>query len=191
MPSSERAVDNRFVHTGFVRLITGLVVGAVVLAAFILNIEDSALARPGDEHIRAAVRTVLPEQWAFFTKSPRDQAIIGIPDADLEGGPRFFPQAQLRFFGGADRSARAAGIEIGVLMGSVAADDWQWCAPGAAAAECARSPIAAAIAPSPAKGTPQLCGNVTLIRETPAPWAFARAGSPGSRLEVTRVNARC
>ena len=164
---------------GVVRIGVGLAVATIGTGVFVANQEDSAVAVPARE--QTAIRAVLPEQWGFFTRSPREPSVVAI----TSDGDRLYPNVQARYRFGADRTPRAVGIEIGVMLRSIPDDAWIRCRSGIPD-DCARD-----APPTRVTGTPQLCGAVTLLRFTPAPWAFLAAGSAQDRIEATRIRASC
>ena len=119
-------------------------------------------------------RAVLPEGWAFFSRSARQNDPVAYRRA-VDGTwslVQQLPRAHLQYALGLDRRPRTLGVEIALLMGK---------AQQAARAECRTppelclesTPVAAEVEnPSP---RPQLCGEVGIALTQPVPWAWSQS----------------
>ncbi|MFC7326511.1 SdpA family antimicrobial peptide system protein [Marinactinospora rubrisoli] len=177
---------------GVRRVFTGgvLVVGGLVLLTLLAAVPSNALfARDGSDPLRA-LRDLAPQEWAFFTGSPRGPVLLVYQQVD--GAWRQVSASSAgepgRMFG-LDRTARTERTEIAALARQ--AEDVSW-------TECARAPVTDCLpdVPAPAAsvtahGTrPRFCGAVALVRWEPVPWARARTAeeTPSS---VKILHVRC
>jgi antimicrobial peptide system SdpA family protein len=118
-----------------------------------------------------AIRTVLPEGWAFFTLSPRTPrlAVFGAqPDGgwqQLTVGAHFEPRTSLSL----DRRNRSQGTETAIVMNQVPPGDWSSCDRGPTACLSSLRPTRT-IANTSTHRT--LCGDVGLTAQEALPWAW-------------------
>jgi sporulation delaying protein A len=134
------------------------------------------------------VRQLVPEGWAFFTKSPRspDPTVYGFRDGGwhlLNAGP----QATLANFMGLDRRGRSQGTELAIVVQQVPPGSWS---------SCTQAPVTC-LSRLPAKGSVSdtsdhrtVCGDVGLVLQQVLPWAWRNlpAIMPS---KVARVNVTC
>lgn len=122
---------------------------------------------------RLAVRSVLPQGWAFFTRSPREERTL--PFLRDEGGVwheiHTATHAEPRHAFGLNRRSRAQGVEVGLLLGEVSAAQWHDCGGPVAGCLDEAEVVARLRNPSPA---PSVCGDVALVRREPLPWAWSQ-----------------
>ena len=163
-----------------------MVAGGAVLWTSMPTVAVDRLDRPPGSggHV---LRQVVPEGWAFFTKSPRSarQRLF------VRRGERWEPTGAggARAIGGLSRAPRAQGVELGLLLADVGPDAW---------AECEGDSVEACLdATAPAEPvanvlpSPTLCGTLGIVSQKPVPWAWRsmadRVDMPSStlRLEVT------
>jgi antimicrobial peptide system SdpA family protein len=123
------------------------------------------------------VNFFLPEGWAFFSKSPRDeQAVLlnkhpgqwvpSVPTSSAQPGQAF----------GLSRSGRRQWMEFGVLrQAGGSAARWYRCSVALAdcldrlpATDTVRNPVPFAT----------ICGTHVVVRHSPLPWAWARSEKP-------------
>lgn len=150
----------------------------VAWATFIIYVADAnlpynALTLPLQS--KFDLRAVLPEGWAFFTKDPRTERITTLRAIDDHWqSAQLSPQSSWRSFFGIDRSARAQGVETGLLMHGVPTAQWRNCK------SLPTSCLAAeALQPFPTTNRsprPTLCGDIAIVLQTPTPWAWSRSG---------------
>ncbi|GAA2878607.1 SdpA family antimicrobial peptide system protein [Streptosporangium fragile] len=151
---------------------------------------SNALRLPGQEQLRQSILSVVPQGWAFFTKSPRDPQ-IGVWRVDASGawhdarlGPHSKPANVLGF----NRRSRAQGVELGIMQ-TAARNTWTRCDRGDIPACLRTTPTALTLRnPSP---DPILCGTVGMSLQEPVPWAWAADGSTRMPAKVTRVEITC
>lgn len=120
---------------------------------------------------------VLPEGWAFFSKSQRDPLVT--PFIKDESGVLVsvskFPSTQAEYLWGVSRNARAQGVEIGYLASQVPASEWHKCE-SRQAAECieeldSRPGFNPTRVNNPSPLNPT-CGDVYLIENEPVAWSY-------------------
>ncbi|MBG6137752.1 SdpA family antimicrobial peptide system protein [Longispora fulva] len=163
--------------------------GAVLLVAYVLHaaLPASPLHLPGPD--TTTVRDLVPQGWAFFTKSPRGKdALVYRHDDDgtwHDLGPG--PLAQPKHLMGLDRAPRAQGTEVALLLARVSPDAWRDCdrAPSACLSEAT-----AATTVANGSNLRTVCGDVGLVTQAAVPWAWRDlATTMPSR--VARVRVTC
>jgi antimicrobial peptide system SdpA family protein len=172
-----------------------IVVALAVLGALVCGyvvhaqIPTNAVQLPYETSLSRQVRLVLPQGWAFFTRSPRQPDVV--PYVRVDGRWRLAlrtPNAEPRNLFGLSRTARAQGVEMGVLVGGLRPTDWL---------ECGESPIGCLDRPSPIAArntslTPSLCGQVGLVSQQPLPWAWSGAREQTTMpSNVARLDVSC
>lgn len=162
--------------------------------AYLTNQPENVLTTSWQNSVKAAVQTVLPEQWGFFTRSPREDELL--PYLYRSGqweSASAYPHSQATHFFGWNRVSRAQGIEIGVLFAEVADRDWNECRPNSAVENCldaftAEGEWVRVANPSP---DPTLCGHVGISKALPPPWAWANIGQAKQDVAVLLVDVEC
>ena len=164
---------------GAIALVVGALWGVVGVYALAVALPASPLDLPFAEERALTIRALVPQGWAFFTRSPREPRVI--PYAPAEDGTwrsvharRHAEPAQVF---GLNRSSRAQGVEMGLLLDAVGSDGWRECDDGPAACIAATPRSIATENVSP---EPTLCGPVVLVRQEPLPWAWSRTSSQES-----------
>lgn len=118
------------------------------------------------------VRTLFPQGWAFFTKSPRDENLqlyrFANNRLELVEGQR---QATLANLMGFKRSARAMSVEYAYLLYDVPADKWTRCETDPEA--YIRSHKLPTVTVDNHTPRPYLSGTYYLIQQSLVPWAWA------------------
>jgi antimicrobial peptide system SdpA family protein len=155
--------------------VVGLTVvwGVVVLYVAQGNLPYNALSLPLQN--RLDIRAILPEGWAFFTKSPRSERAttfrrIGDQWVSASRGP----QSHWSNLWGLNRSTRAQGVETGLLLQRIPAAYWR---------KCSRVPVTCLAADTlqvhlkvNRSPRPTLCGEIAIVLQNPTPWAWSRSG---------------
>jgi antimicrobial peptide system SdpA family protein len=134
---------------------------------------NNVLELPARQSVAEPVHSVLPQGWAFFTKSPRDPLLTAY-EFDEQGRPYRVPEISspdYRNLFGINRRGRAIGTELAHLLDSVPPERWVDCEPGDD--QCLSrlrtgSPYRVA---SPVPG-PRLCGEVVFAVETVVPYPY-------------------
>ena len=167
--------------------------------AFHTNQPDNVLTAPWQTSIKPIVQTILPEQWGFFTKSPRDSIILPFRFSKDSrwATAALYPHSQARYFFGLNRVSRAQGVEVGIVYKAVIDSNSSWtdCTSYSNTIECLASLSSAPAAkwepitnPSP---DPTLCGRAALSKAAPAPWAYANIGQTQQDTSVVLVDIAC
>jgi antimicrobial peptide system SdpA family protein len=170
------------------RAVLGLAAVAVTVAGLAVYpaLPPNAIQIP--QGVTQAARLLVPEGWAFFTASPRTV----YPQAyELsrrgtwrdQGGSLAVPSDLF----GLDRSLRAEGTEIALLVQSVPARAWRDC--GSVPARClSAAPVAVRLVNT--STLDNLCGDVGFVRQQVLPWAWRDSGTVMPSL-VLRAEVSC
>jgi antimicrobial peptide system SdpA family protein len=134
------------------------------------------------------MQTLLPEGWAFFTADPT--AVY--PQAyELSPAGRWtYTGGSLAVSGdafGLDRSRRAQGTEMALLLQGVSAGDWHNCTGGPTTCLSAWPVTAHVVNTSTLQN---LCGDVGFVEQQMLPWAWRGTGTVMPS-QVVRVEVRC
>lgn len=166
---------------------------ALALCGAIVTITVSvvtAMVLPSADHLgpqakRAAnvTREVLPEGWSFFTKSPRDAFVVAYDEGGDEVGTA--PNAQLKWAFGLNRTSRLGGIEVDRVLQALGREAWHRCEVGMDVAACRNKLDTQTVRITDEPHS--LCGEVTLARKKPTPWAFRGTASPVEEVAVVRI----
>lgn len=160
-----------------------------VVATYVLHsvVPGPVVVLPGPG--QDAVKSVVPQGWAFFTKDPRDDRFSVLRESSdgwetVPVGPNGDP----RYVFGLHRYPRVQSVELHLLAETVPAEAWVSCAGSwarCADALDASAPVRNAVA------APSLCGRLTIVRSEPTPWAWAHSVDPeqmpstAARLDVS------
>ncbi|MET8729444.1 SdpA family antimicrobial peptide system protein [Streptomyces parvus] len=151
-------------------LAAGVTAVWAVLLLYVVQTQlpDNAVKLPGQDSVESTTRTVVPQGWAFFTKSPRetDMDPYGLVDGTWRG-LRSGRHAEYGF----NRESRAQGLEIGLLFYQVQ-DTKPFACERRALTDCldrASADVTPVGNPSP---SPTLCGRVALVDQLPVPYAW-------------------
>jgi len=161
----------------------GAIVAITLAGVTAMTLPSADHLGPGAKRAANVTREVLPEGWSFFTKSPRDAFVVAYDEDGDEAGSA--PNAQLKWAFGLNRTSRLGGIDIDRVMQKLDREAWHRCEVGMDLAAC-RSDLdtqTVRITDEPHS----LCGEVTLARMRPTPWAFRGTDSPIEEAAVVRV----
>lgn len=196
-PGTIRALSVSPILGLFVILLTGfwVLIGAFV---YLTNQDENALTTSWQKALRPAVQTIAPEQWAFFTKSPREESLVPYAYEEKTGWAldALFPHSQPQYVFGLNRVSRAQGLELGILYAEIVDREWTTCDDGSESTlDCLGQVTEGSGAswvkisnPSPA---PTICGRGAVARETPVPWAYARIGQTQTEPLVMLIDVSC
>jgi antimicrobial peptide system SdpA family protein len=170
-------------------LAIGLVVAAV---AFVIvgALPDNPVSPPWSKVQHLSFIQLIPEGWAFFTKSQRDPYFeIYARGSDGRWEPAFFgPQSSVRNAFGILRTPRAQGVEYGWLSTHANAKrkksceaDFQSCVKTLATAQAIDNPYAA----------PLICGDVVFVERNPVPWSWATFSHVTMSASYERLHVTC
>jgi antimicrobial peptide system SdpA family protein len=173
------------------RRIAAVAVLALVLVVYVLQaaLPVTAFTLPFDKSQQ--IRSLVPEGWAFFTKSPRipDPTIYGLDSGGgwrtLTEGPQANPTRDSLL--GLDRLSRSQGTEVAIVTNQVPANAWT---------ECNRQPTDC-LSPLSPVGTIKnfsthhtICGDVGVAIQEVLPWAW-HGLSTEMPSKVVRVVVTC
>lgn len=173
-----------------------IVVGAF---AFHTNQPDNALTTTWQADIKPIVQTLLPEQWGFFTKSPRDDILLPFSYSEEMSwsSAALYPHSQIQYAFGLNRVSRAQGLEVGIVYKGIIDSNGSWidCGDYDRAVEClgasSQEPEALWLRVSNSSPNPTLCGRSALSKAQPAPWACANIGQTQQSVAVILVDIVC
>lgn len=151
-----------------------LVVLSAVIGSYAVHSQmpTNALELPGEGQLRPALRVLLPQGWAFFTRSPREERYYTYrKEVDGWSVASLGPHSEAGNLFGLDRRSRAQGVELGLLHGVI---------PGGAWHKCAEHPLrcldgVTPISVSNRSPAPTLCGEIGIALQEPVPWAWSSA----------------
>jgi len=161
----------------------GAVVAVVVMGVTAMALPSADHLGPGTKRAANLTREVLPEGWSFFTKSPRDAFVVAYNDDGDEVGTA--PNAQPRWAFGLNRASRLGGIDVDRVMQHLDRDAWHRCDVGMSVLGCSEEVRARHVRIT--EDMHSLCGEITLARTKPTPWAFRGTKSPIEKVAVVRV----
>lgn len=185
--ASAAATDDADTRTGrrvaVVLAVAGLFVAYVLHAA----LPASPFTLPGPP--AGTVRALVPQGWAFFTKSPRSRSAEVFrhrPDGgwrDITAGTRARPRSLM----GLDRTGRAQGTEVAMLIAVVPERSWRDCE--RRPTDClAEAPVAHTIVNRSTHHS--VCGEVGIVLQDVLPWAW-RDLPTTMPSKVLRVRVTC
>jgi antimicrobial peptide system SdpA family protein len=153
----------------------------------------TAMALPSADHLgpetKRAVnvtRDLLPEGWSFFTKSPRDAFVVAYDADGDEVGTA--PNAQPKWAFGLNRASRLGGIDVDRVIRKLDSDAWQHCEVGMSVSACRNKSAIRGVRVT--DRTHSLCGEITLARMKPTPWAYRGTHSPVEKVAVVSIQCR-
>jgi antimicrobial peptide system SdpA family protein len=117
------------------------------------------------------VKSLVPEGWAFFTRSPREER-LDIYYLKRDGwvpnplAPRGAPANMF----GLMRKLRAQSVELAILLSQVRQEQWIELNKGFASANINSSASLRVINPSP---FPVMEGTIAVVKHKPVPWSYA------------------
>lgn len=148
-----------------------LLLGIIVFSVAVVSIPGTPI---GNTRLATEVQTisnsVIPQGWAFFTKSSQDPAVIPF---DSEGNSvSQLPTSRLTNSFGINRKGRSQGVEVGLLQKELSDSEWTNC-DGKSVSSCIAAirskPMSNIVNTSP---RPSLCGDVFLLKSVPRPFAY-------------------
>lgn len=134
------------------------------------------LELPGSDQVQPVLTSTLPQGWAFFTRSPREDNLRVYPvTSDGLGTHVQSPYAEPGNAFGLDRAVRAQGTESALVQYAVPMSSWVDC--DGPRADCLEQALAVALegnlpeVENPAFRT-TICGPVVLSMERVGAWAY-------------------
>ncbi|GHJ47182.1 hypothetical protein Cs7R123_45240 [Catellatospora sp. TT07R-123] len=153
------------------RRVATVAVLAMILAGYVLHAALPATAFKLPFYDKQVIRSLMPEGWAFFTKSPKDPeaTVYGLGPGGAWHSLNAGPQANVENLMGLDRLARSQGTEMALVLRQVPSDDWS---------ACRRTPIECLSELSPQHTVINfsthrtICGDVGVAIQEVLPWAW-------------------
>jgi antimicrobial peptide system SdpA family protein len=131
---------------------------------------------------------VVPEGWAFFTRSPRLPTAVAYQHGG-DGRWHSLAAAPLGRLGdvmGLDRQGRARDTELATLTDQVPGSAWQHCT-GDPLACLSKAPVAATVINTSHRRT---CGDIGIVDQDVLPWAY-RNSATVMPSRIVRVQVTC
>jgi antimicrobial peptide system SdpA family protein len=151
--------------------------------------QSSVLTESTDTEARRSLQVLVPQGWAFFTKSPEGASLI--PYQETPAGWRradSLPQSSSSNLFGLSRNQRSQGTELAIIAAAVPSftkcNDYR--------TTCPSRPAGDVVGITNDTNTKAFCGRFKLVLQEPVKWAY-RNRVPES-LRVTRqadVDVRC
>lgn len=163
----------------------GTVVCITVTGVAAMSLPAADHLGPGAKRAANVTRELLPEGWSFFTKSPRDSFVVAYDEAGEEMGTG--ANMQLKWAFGLNRASRLGGIDVDRVMEQLDRAAWRGCKVGTSVSECVNGLNSRHVRIK--NDVHSLCGEITLVRKRPTPWAFR--GTDSRAEEVAAVKVRC
>lgn len=144
---------------------------------------------------RTQAQLLMPEGWAFFTRSPREPWVHVYArelDADGAEGAAWVeisapPLSHASNLFGLRRETRREGLESGIVIAALAEEAWAPCRLPELSTCLARASVVERI--DNPSATPSLCGEVALVSYAAVPFAWIR-NRPRSSLSEFAVPTR-
>jgi len=179
-----RALTDR--QLGRVTVALGVVAAVLAALAVYASLPASAIQLP--RGVTSTAGLLMPQGWNFFTAPMR--AVYPQAYERSSGGTWVYQGGSLAVpsdLFGLDRSRRALGAEIALLIEYLPARDWRSC--GGAPTSClADAPIAVRLVNT--STLDNLCGDVGFVQQQVLPWAWRGTGTVMPSL-VLRAEVAC
>jgi len=138
-----------------------------------------------------ALRIFAPQGWKFFTRNPREESISTYAkDKNGNWSPAMIGRnsSRITYFGLA-RTARAQGVEVGLIVASAKADQWVPCKERLDLCFEKLPTVRPAVNVTPGA---TVCGEIICVKQQPVPWAWGRSKDKITMpVKCLRVNVSC
>lgn len=152
-------------------LITLTLSGLLALSFFVLSIfftlPSNVLSIRDGSTFRTTIVDLAPQNWAFFTRSPREEEYIPY-SLDDDEEKLTTPQIRPENLFGFSRNQRAQGVEIGHLLHN--STEWKDCSSMTDCIEVGRAANPVKITTN--SNNPTICGESLLISRKIIPWEY-------------------
>src|SRR5699024_11032114 len=157
-------------------LVAALILTAIGVYDVKAHVPANVFAIPGSGETVSIANSLAPQGWAFFTRSPREEALRVYPVRDGALGEHVQPaNAEPSNAFGFDRGSRSQGTEIGLLNAAVPASAWVACEGDRAGCLGEALTVAGAgdlpTIPNEAL-VATVCGPTVFSSEVPGAWAY-------------------
>jgi len=164
---------------------------AIGVFAVHARMPPNVVTLPAENLIRPVISVLFPEGWAFFTRDPQLERVMPlVRQSDGSWQTRWLgPHSEPRNLFGIDRSSKAQGVELGLLIGAIPQSEAKSCDVGPMTCVETSAPSRTIANTSP---DPTICGDVAIVFQKPVPWAWS-----GARVAVImpsrimRVSVEC
>lgn len=174
------------------RIATAAVVMLVVAVTAIFSLPSRVHLPRSWQTSFSSVQSLVPQGWGFFTRNPREAAVIPYVHNGTEWvNANRGPNAQLRYLLGLNRESRLTEFDLTQVMhNATTVLTWTPCAEPEIDS-CVASATAAGVVPVVTYGYQlRLCGDVLIIRQEPIPLAYAGLGYRPP-MEAIRFHVTC
>jgi antimicrobial peptide system SdpA family protein len=170
-------------------MVTGACSLALLVSIFLLYATENPLTPAIDPALRLSFVQILPEGWAFFTKSQRDP-YFELYRYDGRTLVQAFdgPQSEPRNLLGIRRLPRAEGIEAGFIETALGDKHMATCSDSVEACVASLHSVFKMRSSSP---HPILCGDFVFITEKPVPFEWAHFAHVTMPLSLAKVHVAC
>ena len=135
---------------------------------------------------------VLPQGWAFFTRSPREDQYYAYKMKGGELKSILHTNSSYKNAFGLTRNVRKRGVEMGGLIEQLTHKTWLKCPDGVLKDCITTNDSIATIQLINTAHHPTYCGEVWLERKPIVPWAWSRAENPVNMpSEFIKINVSC
>ena len=148
----------------------------VIFNSAISSLPFNPLTKSKVESMRYSV--ILPQGWAFFTRSPREDQYYAYKMTDGVLNPILYTNSSYKNAFGFSRGVRVRGVEMGGLMEQLKDKSWIECPDGILGECIAKSDSIKTIPVNNKAQHPTFCGEVWLERKPIVPWAWSKAETP-------------
>ena len=155
---------------GIPLLCIGLFWVALIYGIAVASIPYNPLSMP--RIITMNLQTIIPQGWAFFTRSPREEMnyYYRIEEDALVLQP--YQNANWKTALGTSRMGRVKSMELAALNSMVQPEDWYHCDKGIAV--CDDWKTLPRVALRNGFRHPQICGELILEKKEIVPWAWSK-----------------
>ncbi|MFK7810326.1 MAG: SdpA family antimicrobial peptide system protein [Saprospiraceae bacterium] len=175
-------------NLGFTLILTLSFFSVILSQVIITNMPYNPL-RQGT--VETSVAALLPQGWAFFTRSPREPQIYLYHEVDGQIVKKSYPNASLESAFGFNRKVRSKGIELGHLYERSQKLEWTECDGDVNICNDNWTATEAQDIINPAH-TPSICGELYIVEKVIIPWAWASSKKEiHMPSKIIKLNAVC
>ncbi|MBH1933016.1 SdpA family antimicrobial peptide system protein [Streptomyces sp. AV19] len=132
---------------------------------------SNAVTLPGQDSVKKPASAVVPQGWAFFTKSAKDPTYA--PYREVDGHWKSIaltPHSRPSNLFGFDRASRTQGVEVALMLRQKETR-WTDCDSADSPTECLERVKSRMKTTNPSP-SPSLCGRAAVVEMKPIPWAW-------------------
>ncbi|WP_092604725.1 SdpA family antimicrobial peptide system protein [Actinopolyspora xinjiangensis] len=179
---------NRIRHVFNTGVSLAVLLPAVLLTLFVPN---ALIDRPRISGVVTVVHDVLPQGWGFFTRDPREPAVMVWEPTGRNRWERTsaVSNAEPKSLFGLDRTVRTEQYEIDALTQNTSQAGWTECKSGDID-QCLRDFHGNIPSTRSLGGVIRFCGELALVQQPPVPWAWAGTQTK-MPVEFRVIEAQC